>query len=175
VRILYRGRSQPNPLQRDLDPYLLVHGWGWHYCLGYCHLRQGIRSFRVDRIAELSLLNQSFEIPTDFDIAAYVAAEPFFQSRIEVRLAFDPDAALQALDNRACWDSLETQADGSIIVNFAIPNLEAAAAVFLHDGYLAEVLAPPELRDLVFERTTAIAARHRMAGTPNQAPKDHNE
>jgi predicted DNA-binding transcriptional regulator YafY len=35
VRILYRGRSQPNPLQRDLDPYLLVHGWGWHYCLGY--------------------------------------------------------------------------------------------------------------------------------------------
>ncbi|MBI1879205.1 MAG: YafY family transcriptional regulator [Chloroflexi bacterium] len=49
VRLLYRGRNQPEPLQRDFDPYVLVHGWGWQYCLGYCHLRQGIRSFRVDR------------------------------------------------------------------------------------------------------------------------------
>src|SRR5262245_24316166 len=32
VRMIYRGRNQPEPLQRDFDPYVLVHGWGWQYC-----------------------------------------------------------------------------------------------------------------------------------------------
>jgi len=60
VRMLYRGQKQPAPVQRDVDPYTLVHSWGWQYCVGYCHRRQAIRSFRLDRICELVLLEQTF-------------------------------------------------------------------------------------------------------------------
>jgi predicted DNA-binding transcriptional regulator YafY len=168
VRLLYRGRNQPEPLQRDFDPYVLVHGWGWQYCLGYCHLRQGIRSFRVDRMLDLALLDQIFEIPADFDLQAYVASEPYFQRRVQVRLYFARESALQALDNQANWDTLEEQPDGSIIVTFAIPELEAAAGMIMNYGYLAVVLEPKELRELVRERAKAIAARHASTDQINE-------
>lgn len=160
VNMLYRGRNQPEPLRRDFDPYVLIHGWGRQYCLGYCHLRQGIRSFRVDRILDLTLLEQTFEIPADFDLETYVATEPYFQRRVQVRLHFAPEAALQALDNRSQWDSLEEQPDGSVIVTFEVSDIEVAAIMMMNYGYLAEILAPAELRELVRARAKAIAARH---------------
>ncbi|MCI0649474.1 MAG: YafY family transcriptional regulator [Chloroflexi bacterium] len=160
VRLIYRGRSQPEPLQRDFDPYVLVHGWGWRYCVGYCHLRQAIRSFRMDRMLDLVLLDQTFEVPADFDLQAYVETEPYFQRQVRVRLCFAPETALLALDNRAYWDTFEEQPDGSIIVTFATPELEAAASIVMSHGYLAVVLEPEELRELVRERARAIAARH---------------
>ena len=166
VRLVYRGRNQPEPSQRDIDPYVLVHGWGWQYCLGYCHLRQGIRSFRVDRILELAFLDETFEIPADFDLEAYVASEPYFQPRVQARLYFAPEVALVALDNRAYWDTLEKQPDGSVIVGFATPELEAAASVVLSYGYPAVVLEPADLRELVRERARAIAARNTKTDQP---------
>lgn len=159
VRMRYRGRNQPEAVQRDIDPYVLVHGWGRQYCLGYCHLRQDIRSFRVDRILDLELLEQKFEIPADFDLEEYVSSQPYFQGRIQVRLYFAPELALQALDNRSHWDTLEEQPDGSVIVTFTIPDLESAAGVMMDFAYLAVVLEPTELGDLVRERALAIAAR----------------
>lgn len=71
VTMVYRGRSQPEPLRRDLDPYALVHRWGWWYVVGHCHLRDGLRTFRVDRIVELTLLKRTFEVPADFDVGVF--------------------------------------------------------------------------------------------------------
>jgi predicted DNA-binding transcriptional regulator YafY len=166
VSMRYRGRNQPEPLTREVDPYVLVHGWGRQYCLGYCHLRRGIRSFRVDRILDLTLLDQTFEVPADFDLETYVATEPYFQRRVQARLHFAPNAALQALDNQTQWDSLEKQPDGSIIVTFEIPEIEVAANIIVSYGYLAKILEPEELRELVRERAAAIAARNTKTDQP---------
>ncbi|MCB0212395.1 MAG: YafY family transcriptional regulator [Anaerolineae bacterium] len=160
TRLLYRGRNQPDPIQREFDPYLLVYYWGWQYCLGYCHLRQDIRIFRVDRILEITLLNQTFEVPTDFDMDTYLADQPFFQEHATVRLAFAPDAALVARDNQAYWDSFEEQPDGSIVVTLTAPNLDRAASIILAHVSMAEILEPKELRDVVLERARAIVKRY---------------
>lgn len=164
VRLLYRGQNQAETSQRDVDPYVLVHGWGRQYCLGYCHLRQGIRTFRVDRILDLQLLAQPFEIPADFDLQTYVASQPYFQRRLQVRLHFAPEAALQALDNRSHWDSLEEQPDSSIIVTFEVPDIEVAVLITMSYGYLARVLEPAELRELVRERAKGMADRQLATG-----------
>jgi predicted DNA-binding transcriptional regulator YafY len=160
VRMTYRGRSQPQSLQRDFDPYRLVHAWGWQYCIGYCHLRQAIRSFRVDRILELAILDQTFEAPVDFDLQAYLAMEPFFQPRVKAKLYFAPEAALIPLDNRAFWETVEEQSDGSVVVTFSTPDLEWAAGVVLRYCYPGVVLEPEELRQLVRERARAVAAQY---------------
>ncbi len=52
-----------------------MHRWGWWYAIGYCHLRQAVRSFRVDRILELTLSSQVFQAPAGFDIREYLIAE----------------------------------------------------------------------------------------------------
>ena len=44
---------------RDFDPYGVVSRDGVWYTIGYCHLRQGQRLFRLDRIVQVTLLNEA--------------------------------------------------------------------------------------------------------------------
>jgi predicted DNA-binding transcriptional regulator YafY len=153
----YRGRSRHEPEQRDIDPYKLVSRWGLQYCIGYCHLRQTPRTFRLDRIVELVVLDEMFAEPVDFDLQAYLAANPFFQPTVRARLRFGPEAAAVALDNRVHWESLEEQADGAVVVTFAAPDLEAAAGMVLRIGYPAVIVEPEALREVVRQQARAIA------------------
>jgi predicted DNA-binding transcriptional regulator YafY len=155
VRIRYRTRSRPEAEQRDVDPYKLVSRWGWQYCIGYCHSRQAPRTFRLDRIVALELLDQMFPEPTDFDLETYLAADPFFQPASRARLRFAPEAA--ALDNRAYWETMEEQPDGALVVTFAAPDLEAAAEQVLRIGFPAVIVEPEGLRYLVRTQARALA------------------
>lgn len=157
VRIRYRTRGQPQPEQRDIDPYRLVSRWGWQYCIAYCHSRQAPRTFRLDRIAALEPLDQMFPEPTDFDLATYLARDPFFQPAVRARLRFGPEAAAVALDSRAYWETMEEQPDGALVVTFAAPDLEAAAGQVLRIGYPAEIMEPGGLRALVRAQARALA------------------
>jgi predicted DNA-binding transcriptional regulator YafY len=160
VRMVYRGRSQPQPVQRDVDPYALNHRWGWWYGIGYCHLRGAVRTFRVDRILELMILDVTFDVRPDFDVRAYMATEPYTQAHVWARMRFAPEAALSALDDRALWDSVEEQPDGSVVVTFAVPSLEWAVRTAQSYGHHVLVLEPDDLRRLVSERARAIAAQY---------------
>jgi predicted DNA-binding transcriptional regulator YafY len=160
VHMSYRGRSQPEAIERDVDPYALVHRWGWWYGVGYCHLRRAIRSFRIDRIVELMLLEQTFDRPEDLDLQRYLATEPHIQPRIRAHLRFAPEAALLAWDDRSLWESMEEQSDGSVIVAYSTPSLDWAARTALSYGPRVRVLEPEELRQLVRERACAIAAQY---------------
>jgi predicted DNA-binding transcriptional regulator YafY len=160
VRMRYRGRSQPAPAPRDLDPYKLVSRWGRQYCIGYCHQRQAVRTFRLDRIVELAVLDQTFTDPADFNLQAYLASDPFFQPTVQVRLYFGPEAAVVAQDNRAYWKSIEEQPDGAVVVTFEAPDLEAAAGMVLRVGFPAAIVEPLELLELVRQQARAVAAHY---------------
>ncbi len=64
------SKGSPSPEQsatkRILDPYGIVHWKGLWYVVGYCHTRQEIRSFRVDRIVSLQPADSRFERPAAF-------------------------------------------------------------------------------------------------------------
>ena len=160
VRMWYRSRSQRDPIEREVDLYALVHRWGWWYAIGYCHLRRAVRSFRVDRIAELTLLETDYHVPDEFDIQQYLQSEPYAQPEVHVRLHFAPEAALLALDDRPLWESFEDQPDGGVEVSLGVPTLEWAARVALSYGPHVEVLEPPELQRLLCDQAHAIAATY---------------
>ncbi|KAB8145911.1 YafY family transcriptional regulator [Chloroflexia bacterium SDU3-3] len=157
ICIHYRTRSQPEAEQRDVDPYKLVSRWGWQYCIGYCHARQEPRTFRLDRIVALKRLDQTFPEPTHFDLAAYLASNPFFQATVRVRLRFGAAAAAVVLDNRVYWESIEEQPDGALVVSFTAPDLEAAAGQVLRVGLGSTIIEPEGLRALVHAQASALA------------------
>lgn len=160
VRIAYRSRGRREPSERDVDPYALVHRWGWWYVVGHCHLRDATRTFRVDRIRELTLLDERFDPPSGFDVQEYLADEDWLQPSVQVRMRFSPQAAAEALDDRAMWDEIEEQPDGSVIVTFGASSLDWAARVVLWRGPQVEVLGPAELRRWVAEWARAIASHY---------------
>jgi predicted DNA-binding transcriptional regulator YafY len=161
VQMLYRSSNRAEPARRELDPYALVHRWGWWYVIGYCHLRQGLRSFRVDRIQELALLDRTFDRPAGFDVHAYLAAEFQAQPLVRMRLRFQSQAAHLALNNQPVWEAVERQPDGSVEVVVAAPDPIWAASTALSFGPAVEVLEPAEMRQMVREWALAVAGQYK--------------
>lgn len=96
VRLAYASRDG-EPTERDLDPYGLSYRRGRWYAVGFCHLRQDLRTFRLDRVQRVELLAPRFARPERFDIVEYLnrsfaslrEAQPF-----EVLLETDLETAL---------------------------------------------------------------------------------
>ena len=65
IRLRYRSRGEETV--RLLDPYGLVHHGARWYMVGWCHLRQDVRVFRLDRVLEVGLEAATFSRPAEFD------------------------------------------------------------------------------------------------------------
>ena len=141
--------------------YALVYSWGWWYAIGFCHLRQATRSFRVDRINELILLSAPFTIPDDFEVHDYLAAEPVPRMEIHITMRFQPEGVFLAEYGRSYWDSMETQPDGSLIVTFGAQDVNYAASTIMSYGPLVEVLEPADLRETLREWATAVVKQYK--------------
>ena len=71
VRMRYRA-AQRNETERDFDPYGLGYREGCWYVVGMCHLRHGLRSFRLDRVLSVQPRDVSFARPAAFDALAHL-------------------------------------------------------------------------------------------------------
>jgi predicted DNA-binding transcriptional regulator YafY len=58
---------------RTFDPYGLGFRDARWYVSGYCHLRRGLRSFRLDRVVDVQPRDQQFERPRNFDVLEHLA------------------------------------------------------------------------------------------------------
>lgn len=66
VEIDYRSGHDEQPKNRMIDPYGMVYWNDKWYTVAYCHLRNGIRSFRVDRILSIKCTQTIFKRPENF-------------------------------------------------------------------------------------------------------------
>ncbi len=160
VNMKYQTSQIPHPAQRGLDPYALVHRWGWWYVIGFCHVHKEVRTFRVDRISESALSDTTFSQSPDFNLQTYLKNEMQTQPQIVARLRFDPSHANLIAGNQSYWERIETKPDGSVEVTFLSPTLEWAASTSLAYGPAVEVLEPAELRVMVTEWIEAIAKKY---------------
>jgi predicted DNA-binding transcriptional regulator YafY len=151
VNMVYQSFSSPSPSPRKLEPYVIVFQRGWWYVVGYCHSRQEVRTFRVDRILELSILDETFQAPVNFDARSFMDQAFRGQPQVLAHLRFSAKAARIARTNRTFWDSFEEQADGSVVVTISAPDINWAASTILAYGPVVEVLDPPGLRQLLKE------------------------
>lgn len=130
------------------------------YVIGFCHVHQDIRTFRVDRISEITLLEETFVQAPRFNLQAYLKNETQTQPHMSVRLRFEADSSHIVAGNRSYWETVEPQLDGSVEVTFSSPTLEWAASTTLAYGPAVEVLEPPELRVIVAEWLDAVRRKY---------------
>jgi predicted DNA-binding transcriptional regulator YafY len=71
VWLRYRG-WHAEETERTIDPYGVVYQEGRWFAVGYCHLREGLRVFRLDRVDHIALRDETFTQPADFDCVAYL-------------------------------------------------------------------------------------------------------
>jgi predicted DNA-binding transcriptional regulator YafY len=158
-RIQFGYRSwREETTERAIDPYGVVYFAGRWYAAGYCHLRQDLRVFRLDRVLSATLLNQWFTRPEGFDSLAFVqrtVANTPGEWAIEVLLKTDLATAQCQVPR---WLALLEQAPEGVVLRCNVQRLEWVAHFLAGLGCPVLVRRPPELRDALRQLAASVAA-----------------
>lgn len=137
-------------IARTIDPYGTVFRHGRWYVIGFCHLRQAMRSFRLDRIDRVIAQPETFQRPPGFDPAEFLqeSLTTSWGHTHEVRVLMHTDPkSLAALGMfmPECSGMLEHQGEG-LLINTHTDDLQWFAAWLAQLPFRFTILAPTELK-----------------------------
>jgi predicted DNA-binding transcriptional regulator YafY len=149
--------------RREVEPYGVVHMDGRWYLVGYCRLREAVRTFRLDRVFELEVRPEMFNRPAGFDAKASLQRSmPFVQTGFSIEVWLDLPID-KAQSHFALHRVMMEDEDGGTTLRCARDNLEPFAAMLLSLGYSIVVRQPAELRE-TFDRLATRAAHAASSG-----------
>ncbi len=162
VRFAYLALHDEEPKEREVDPYGIFFEHGSWYLVGHCHLRNGIRCFRVSRIHGESALvaagsaSPDFERPPDFKVRDYSARLPWeFEDGPEFKavIRFSPKLARWVKENLAPYSyGYKGDKEGYGTLTLKARSRDTLLGWALSFGEDAEVLGPPALREAMRSR-----------------------
>jgi proteasome accessory factor B len=157
VRIRYKSLAEGQEISTRLSPYRLLFSRRSWYVIGRSSLHRAVRTFNVGRIRELTPLEDGFRIPRRFSIERYLGNAwhliPEPGPDREVLIRFSPVVAQNVAE--VVWHKTQRvkfNADGSLDFQVTVSGLNEISWWVLGYGDQAEVLAPPELRQLIARR-----------------------
>lgn len=165
VRMAYHS-WRGDMTERIVDPYHVVGRYGRWYLVGYCHLRTDQRVFRLDHIVNVTLLDDTFALPTIDALAAVERSIGQVPWRWEYCVQLDLSLEVAAQRVSPATASLE-QTDRGVIMRGYADDLAWIAHLLAGLRCRLVVLSPPELRAEL--RALAEHARLIAAASPPSA------
>lgn len=156
VRMRYRSwRGEES--ERTCDPYGVVHHAGRWYLVGWDHLRKAIRVFRMDRVGDVALRQETFVRPADFDSVQYVlrslASVPY-RWTVEVMLETTLEEAQRRIPASL---ALFEQTEGGVLLRVRAAHLDGMARMLVGLGCPFIVRRPTELKATLRDLAAEIA------------------
>ncbi|RJQ14720.1 MAG: WYL domain-containing transcriptional regulator [Nitrospiraceae bacterium] len=153
VAFAYKSVYSSKTISREIDPYYLFYNDDIWYLRGHCHLRNDFRTFALDRISSIKVLNKHF-VPVD--ISPEDELSNSFGSVIDgkpVDVVLRVDAAGKAFITRKKWhqsQKIKELKDGGIEVRFRVNGTEGIKTWIYRWLPHVEVIAPKKLRDTIY-------------------------
>lgn len=168
VRIAYeRGRE---PVERTLGPLGLVLKGGVWYIVGLVDGQ--VRTYRASRVLDVMSLDERFERPAGFDLAAFwdSSSEAYERSSpkvtVTVRVREERLERLRtAIGGRAVADATRLDVpdpEGWRHYRLVLPWPDEVAGVLMGVGSGLEVIDPPEIRHQIAASAARIVERYRV-------------
>jgi predicted DNA-binding transcriptional regulator YafY len=156
-----RYRSADGTLtSRDFDVYGLVYRSGRWYVVGYCLLRKGLRTLRLDRIAHAEATEKPFERPDGFDAVEYLShAMATLPRAVKTELLLHTDIATARREISETLGIPSETAEGVVVNGSADEQLEWYARELMRLPFAFEIRAPAELRQVLAKIAAELAAR----------------
>jgi predicted DNA-binding transcriptional regulator YafY len=135
--------------ERAFNPYGIVFNDGYWYTAGYCHLRQDLRTFRLDRITTLEPFAATFERPTNFDTLDFVLQSVLMMSDtnlVEVILHTTIEDAQKAIP--PFIGTIEAT-EGKVILRRSATQLDWITLFLLSLNFDVTIIQPIELHEKV--------------------------
>ena len=170
LRFSYAGGRTPGAA-RTVTPYGLMFGRA-NYLVA-AELGTSLpRTWRLDRLQKLEVLDVTAAAPEDFSLQDYANLSfGIFQSDVEnVVLRILPHGAEEALGWRFHpTQTIEQQPDGSVIVRFQASGMLELAWHLFSWADKVQILEPPSLKEAMVRELELALACHRSGLRPNLA------
>ena len=144
---------------RDFDVYGNVFRGGRWYVVGHCHLRQGLRTLRLDRVAHAELKERPFTRPDPFDAVEYLNRALASVPRgvpTELFLHTDLECARRELFNGL---GVPEAVEGGVVLRGYCDELDWYARELMRLPVSFDVRAPLELRATLARLASELAQR----------------
>jgi len=163
VRIAYASVSDAEPVYTKLKPYHLFfcrHSW---YVIGRSAFHRATRTFHLGRIVSIETLDESYEIPRGFSIERHLRNAwnliPEQGPDQKVHIRFSKMVARNV--GGVIWHKTQKttfREDGALDFRVTVSGLMEISWWILGYGDQAEVIEPPELREIIANRAQQTAA-----------------
>jgi predicted DNA-binding transcriptional regulator YafY len=165
LRIRYRGRDH-HSTDRTIEPLgLVAKGTIWYLV---ANSPDGLRTYRVSRIEEVTMLDTRFERPRNFDLADFWRSsteELRHKRQYLTTLRVDPVTA----EGMKMWwrvlpldDGAQTDQRGRITLRVQFEDESAACYAILSFGSRVEVDEPASLRARIAAEISAMSERYAL-------------
>ncbi|MDC0262077.1 transcriptional regulator [Planctomycetaceae bacterium] len=155
LRIRYYSLTDWEEIGLVISPYRLVFLRRSWYVIARSSVHREVRTFKVSRIRHSELLDQSYDIPRNFNLDRYLGNAWHLIRDADgkswtVKIRFQKQVAQNVAE--VSWhktQKLDWQEDGSLLFEVVVDSLKEIVWWVLGYGAQAEVLEPIELRDEV--------------------------
>jgi proteasome accessory factor B len=145
VKITYRSLEAETDETYVIRPYELSMCAGTIYVAGYSCKSHGIRQWKLERMSSALVTNVKFEKPLDFEFTAFASPDEPLQ---KIRVVFDNKVARFVQEQRRQEsEKITERPDGSLLVEYELPETVLLKTRLLSYGCHAEVLEPASLRE----------------------------
>ena len=166
VSLAHRKPGQRKAAERTVDPYLLHVQGAAVYLIGFCHQRNAVRTFLLDRIESVTRTRALFAARVPFALGAILqgALGPWEGAPQRIRLRFEPEIASLAAERRVHpTQAMQWRSDGGLDVELRAPVCPALMTWLLGWGSQVRIISPASLAGRV-RRAHERAARKAPAG-----------
>ncbi|HEY5395158.1 MAG TPA: WYL domain-containing protein [Trebonia sp.] len=155
VHLRYYVPGRDEATERDVDPMEMRVREGRPYFVGWCRLAEGVRTFRLDRVLDVEVLDVPAEVPKEAEPVDPDA--PLFRpSETDVHVELELAAGARWVAESYPYESLKELGEGRLRVVLRTQDTSLFRRLALRLGEEARVIAPPELAEEV--RAAAAAA-----------------
>lgn len=153
--ITYRGANASSDDVRRVQPLGVVWSRGAWYLVAWCERSDGLRVFRLDRVTQVTCEAERFA-PRDGFALEHVLREGKVLvggGDATMRVRYTPHVARWIAER----ERVTTEADGAVVAEYPLLDLEWGVRQALRYGPDVEVLEPAELREAVIARLRTLA------------------
>jgi len=148
VRLDYYVPTRDESTERVVDPLRVVSADGNTYLDAYCHVAEGERLFRLDRISAAEVLDTPAAPPTDLE-PRDLAAGIFQPSGDDLQVTLRLDASARWVAEYYPVEHIRNERGGGLTVRMRIGDAALLTQLMLRLGASAEVVEPSELAENV--------------------------
>ena len=164
LQFVYRARYNDRGREREVSPQRLVHYRDNWYLDGWCHLSKGLRTFSIDRISEVKILERKSRDVSEKALHRELAGGyGIFSGKADKRakLRFSPrQARWVASENWHPKQSGQFEKGGYYLLELPYSNDTELVMDILKYGSGVEVISPSTLRNTVKRQLKSAVAQY---------------